>query len=159
MTAAKTYDCHSRGETRIRWRPRPDGMEESVQFTPGFICTEQGGSGHGRHGMEIRWLLRGPKGGAQFLIYTDWIPGEPGSPRTAHMFPMGADVGYHAKQPKYEDQAPMSGECEITGGVCYYDGSGLRAMELVEVFKQFGEQAVWDELEAVYAELPESADP
>lgn len=151
----RTGGCHDRGETRIRWTGRPDGLEESVRFTPGFICPVQGGSGHGRHGMEIRWLLRGPRGGAQFVLYTDWLPGKASSPSVAHMFPMGADVGYHAKRPMYEGQEPLDSECEITGGACWYDGSGLRAMELAERFKVDGEQIVWDQLEAVYADLIE----
>lgn len=155
-------ECNQRAEVRIRWTPRADGLEESVQFAPGHNCRARGLHSHGVHGMEIRWLLRGPAGGAQFVLYTDWIPGElspghglsPSGQYTAwRSFPMGADVGYHAKRPMYEGHEPLSGECEITGGACYYDGSGLRALELAEVFKQFGEQAIWDELESVYADL------
>ena len=51
--------CHERGETRVRWRKREDGLEECVQFVPGYNCPVEGGSGHGVHGMEVRWFLRG----------------------------------------------------------------------------------------------------
>jgi hypothetical protein len=138
-----------------------------VQFTPGYNCADRGMRGHGVHGMEIRWLLRGPAGAAQFLLYSDWIPGQlsPGhglmpdgsyswqSVRGDPLYPMGADVGYHARRPQFDGQDPMSDECIVLGGPCYYDGSGMRADKLTKVFVQFGEQAVWDELESVYADL------
>jgi len=160
-------DCHERGDTRIRWHARPDGLEESVQFTPGYNCTDMSMRGHGVHGMEVRWGLRGPLGGAQFLIYTDWLPGQrfPGhglrpdgsyswsDSRGEPFYPMGADVGYHAKRPQYEGQHVTSDACDFTNGSCYYDGSGLRADKLAKIFVQFGEQAIWDELESVYADL------
>ncbi len=165
-------DCHERGETRIRWSPRPDGLEESVQFTPGYNCPVGSMQGHGVHGMEICWYLRGPNGGAQFRIYTDWTPGpvRPGhgiapdgssnrydrSPVTGEWeprYPMGADVGYHARVPQWEGDKPISDDCPVIGGVCYYDGSGMRADKLVREFIPHGEEVIWHELEDVYRSI------
>lgn len=154
MSDGPPYECHDRGETRVRWRMRDDGLEESVQFGPGFVCRDRSMKGHGIAGMQIGWYLRGPAGGAHFLLYTDWVPGRPPDKRVADMYPMGADVGYHSRRPVYEDDEPFSEDCLITGGLCYYDGSGLRAHELVYVFKEVGEQAIWDELQSVYDSLP-----
>lgn len=159
MSDGPPYNCHERGETRVRWHKRDDGLEESVQFCPGFACRDRSMRGHGIHGMEIRWYLRGPAGGAQFVLFTDWVPGRPPVKSLAYMYPMGADVGYHSRRPIYEDDQPFSDSCEMTGGgVCYYDGSGMRAQELVHVFKEFGEQAIWDELQSVYDSLPVEAE-
>lgn len=161
--------CHERGSVRQEWRVRDDGLEESVQFVPGYNCSDKSMRGHGVHGMEVRWYLRGPKGGAQFVIYSGWIPGklQPGhglSPAGDYSwecylhngelrYPAGADVGYHAKFPQWEGQEPIQDDCAITGGPCYYDGSGLRAEKLARRFAHEGEQVIWDELEDVYGDI------
>lgn len=165
---------HPGREPRERWAPRPDGLEESVQFVPGYNCPATGPRSHGVHGTEIRWYLRGPKGTAQFVVYTDWIPGKlsPGhglSPEGTYSwdsyshpgelyYPMGADVGYHARNPQYAGQEPWSDHCPVNQGTCYYDGSGIRAEKLARLFVIAGEQAVFTELEDVYADIDRSDD-
>ncbi len=155
-------ECHSRGIVRVEWRPRPDGLEESTQFVPGYNCPDRSMSGHGVHGMEIHWYLRGPAGGAQFKMGTDWIPGElfpghglgpDGVNRTWMLYPTGVDVGYHARRPQWEGDQPIHDDCPIIGGTCYYDGSGLRADDVLKRFVVDGEPVIWAELEKVYAEL------
>lgn len=164
-------DCHERGETRIRWTPRPDGLEESVQFTPGYNCPVPGGKGHGVHGMEIMWLLRGPRGAIQLHMFTDWIPGilSPGhglQPDGRHIgtnadgtvrWPDGAGIGWHTRRPQYEGHEP-DGECGLIGGPCYYDQSFSGADPVAPAFLERGEQVVWDVLELEYGRLPEPAD-
>lgn len=154
--------CHYRGATRAEWRARPDGLEESVQFTPGYNCADRSMQGHGVHGMEIAWYLRGPAGAAQFKLFTDWIPGTRsrghglsrlGRNDTWMLYPMGVDVGYHARRAQYEDQEPIHDDCPIIGGSCWYDGSGMRAETLVTQFTVLGEHVIWAELEAVYQRL------
>lgn len=151
---------------------RDDGMEESVQFVRGYNCEARGPRSHGVHGMEIWWYLRGPLGGAQFRLSTDWIPGQlsPGhglSPdgtcgcmhrslvtgRLEQYWPSGADVGYHARVPQWEEQEPIHDDCPVIGGVCYYDGSGMRAHHLAREFVELGEHVIWAELEKVYADI------
>lgn len=66
--------------------------------------------------------------------------------------PMGYDVGYHSPVPMYEGQTMLSNDCPITGGVCYYDGSGLQAMKMVELLFREGVDAVWGSLEARWAD-------
>jgi hypothetical protein len=156
--------CHERGEVRKEWRPRPDGLEESVRFVTGYNCRRRGPKTHGVHGMEIHWYLRGPAGGAHFLMVTDWIPGQrwrghglspEGTNDTWDMYPMGIDVGYHSPRPRFEDQFITKSECDLVpkSSPCYWDGSGLRAMELAKRFIHEGEPVIWAELEAIYAGL------
>lgn len=160
-------ECHERGETRTRWAPRPDGLEESVQFTPGYNCPVGGWHGHGVHGMEVIWLLRGPAGAVQLRAVTDWIPGTlaPGhgyQPDGRYIgvnddgtirWPDGGGIGWHAKRPQYEGHGVESEHCPLTGGICYYDESLSGADSAVRLFLQRGEQVIWNELEEAYRRL------
>jgi hypothetical protein len=155
--------CHDRGETRVRWRRREDGLEESVQFVPGYNCPVTGGQGHGVHGTEVRWFLRGPAGAVSLVMATDWIPGEryPGhglapSGQNEHwdMYPMAFGLGYHARMPQYEGQEVDLDDCNLIGGGPCYGGADLSGPdEAVRRFVTEGEQAVWDALEAAYASI------
>lgn len=162
MTSSETGQCHDRGETRIRWSPRPDGLEESVQFAPGYNCPERGPQSHGVHGMEIHWNLRGPAGAVWLAMFTGWTPGElypghglPPSGRIADrsLYPDGAGLGYHARVPQYEGQEAWRDECGVIGGLCYYDVWLSGADEPVGRFAAEGEQVIWDALEGRYAGL------
>jgi hypothetical protein len=158
-----TPACHSHGETRIRWHPRPDGLEESVQFTPGYNCPVQGGKGHGVHGMEVTWHLRGPKGAVWLAMCTDWLPGKrwaghglspSGQYDLWDVYPAGRGLGYCAHAPVYEGQEGYYG-CEVISGRCYSDTHLSGADEPVKLFVAEGEQAIWDALESAYEDLPE----
>lgn len=156
------YPCHERAEARRVWQPHeggPAGLEECREFQPGYVCRDRGMKGHGLHGMEVRWLLRGPNGGAQFVLFTDWLPGRKSQRSIADLYPMGADVGYHSPVPRFDGHDPMFTECDLIpgGGPCYYDGSGMRAETLTEMFKVAGEPVIWAELESVYDELTDAA--
>lgn len=106
---------------------------------------------YGCHGMDIRFLLHGPRGSVQFLLYTGWLPGQ-SYYRPSPLRPTGADVGYHWDSPQYDGQSPR--ECTVRpGGRCYYDGSGLAAEELFERFTAESDAAVWSTLEQRYADL------
>jgi hypothetical protein len=165
------FDCHTKGAARVRWLPRPDGLEESVQFQPGYNCPEPGWNGHGVHGMEITWLLRGPAGAVQIIFGTDWIPGElrpghgisPDGSRGWKMHgqnglwstdPQGRGIGIHSRRPQYESH--KAERCGLLDGDCYYDECLSCADPLVPRFMAAGEQVVWDELESRYAALLEA---
>lgn len=120
---------------------RAGDMERAVVFQPGYRTDRQT---YGRHGMEITWLLRGPRGVTQFVMFTFWEPGMGSHEQSMHG-PMGADLGYHALCPQYEGQDNYArNDCAyLPGGTCYYDGSGLQADELLPVFFIEGEAAIW----------------
>lgn len=130
------------------WAPTGDGFERAIVFEQGW--NDRGGQ-YGVHGMEIRFLLRGPKGVTQFAMNTGWIPGEKGvSPTLADYFPSGSDLGYHAIEPQYDREMEQIGGREscpfLDGKPCFYDGSGLQAEPVLADFIQRGEVAVWEAL-------------
>ena len=66
--------------------------------------------------------------------------------------PLPADLGYHSPKPRYEDQSAMD-DCDILGGECYYDGSGLNAERVYERLLREGDQGVWLALEGYYEDV------
>jgi hypothetical protein len=105
----------------------------------------------------MKFLLRGPKGVVQFLLYTGWQ-----LPHVQAEFdrkgydskPMAADLGYHSPVPFYEDQTPTTESCGYLGGKpCYYDGSGLQAEPVFERLLREGDAGVWAALEDFYANI------
>lgn len=137
----------------VRFEPGHDCLRFECRHGSATCIPGTGGS-HGRHGLQIRFVLKGDKGAIQFLLMTDWTP----EPTHETRFIMPADIGYHAKEPQYDDQEAMDDDCEYTGGVCYYDGSGLKAEEPFRVLCNEGDEALWQYLEAVYRSRFEGAD-
>lgn len=151
-------------------RERVGDMERRIQFEVGYDhCAHPeacGGGGHGRHGMNMRFVLIGPKGAVQWLVYmTNWYPGnvsiigdipstEPISCVPAHTRigdGMAADLGYHSPVEHYDDQGQNA--CEfLPDGYCFYDGSGLNAQPILEAFLSHGPAAVWAALGRYYGE-------
>jgi hypothetical protein len=150
-----TEDC---AITEVR-----EGFTRHLSLMPGYdhrgFSSECGGGGHGQHGMEMRFVLIGPMGATQWLAFiTEWVPGR--NVRAGHVdieYPdlgslMAADLGYHWSTPQYEGQDPR--ECDLLpGGTCYYDGSGMRAGELLHPFLADGPRAVWERLKSEYDEM------
>lgn len=107
---------------------------------------------YGIHGMSIRFVLKGPKGATQFLVYTSMhLPHvhDELQLKGLDLKPMGADIGYHSYVPQYEGQTSMK-DCDILGCDCYYDGSSLRADEFMPTFLSGGDKVVWTMLEEEY---------
>ncbi len=166
MSVNITADGRRTASPEIEWFSRPDGMERAVIFRPGYNGDPDAppSRNYGVHGMEIAWYLRGPKGVTQFVMFTRWVPGElsPGHglppdgypPRPGDQYPDGANLGYHAPVPQYDGDGYVRGDCAfLPGGRCYYDGSGLAAMDLAREFVEKGEAAVWAALEDRYRDL------
>lgn len=115
---------------------------------------------YGIGAVRITFYLKGPKGTIQFVLGTDWYPPHVQEERKGRgleslysdVRPEGWDIGYHSPVPMYEGQTSISDACEWTDGKpCYYDGSSLRADEMVErVFLKEGSDGVWRELEKEY---------
>ena len=115
---------------------------------------------YGIHGCELAFYLIGPKGAIQFVIYTNWYlphvqdemdnrPINSRLPFLGHK-PIPADIGRHSHVPMYEGETPMEGECNIIGGTCYYDGSGLQAEDVFKIMLEGGTDALWAEMERRY---------
>ena len=140
-------------------QPLPD-FRRVTEWTPAYNRVPEG---YGRHGMDLRFVLVGAKGAVQFVLFTNWLTSwdrmdnekggvrcPDGRRRKDDLGPMPADLGYHAKEPQYDGQSPNRTSCEYIDGVCYYDGSGLNAEDVFDVFTDKGEEAMWKLLEGVY---------
>lgn len=132
-------------------------MERRTVFIPAFDKrSEIPARNFGIHGVELRMFLVGELGAIQFVVYTNWMLPHV-SKEMEHKDrwmsePLPADIGYHAHTPQYEGQEPLTDKCEFTGGVCYYDGSGLQAREVFEILLREGSDGVWKEMERRYIE-------
>ena len=137
-----------------------------VSFLPAFdkrhVDPKQN---YGIHGVELRMVLVGPLGAAQFLLYTNWqLPHVTAETIRRHakgcdelglkcsFVPLPADKGYHWSVPRYKDQIQM--KCDLLPqGFCYYDGSSLNAEPLYEILLTEGDEGVWRNLEDFYNDL------
>jgi hypothetical protein len=127
------------------------GLEHSVRFEKGYDCIRfecindspscKHGSGgtHGKHGMNISFIVKGDEGAIQFVIYTGWIP-------------------QHAKKStigtlnirKWSEEPPFD-SCDLCDDEpCYYDGSSLNAELPMYVLVNGGDEALWKYLEDYY---------
>lgn len=142
-------------------------MEQRICFEVGYDHRDFG-CDHGRHGMQLRFVLTGPSGAVQWLAFlSNWTPGnvhfgdvqaEGGTSLVAANPRIGdgsaADLGFHAREPQYEGQDGPTPDCEYLGGdACYYDGSGLNAEPLLAAFLDHGPMAVWAALARYYQSL------
>lgn len=143
-----------------------------VTFDPAYDKRPKnpGDPDYGIHGVTLRFLLTGPLGAIQFVVYTNWhLPETTERLRTQpydaiggdpHWMerPMPADLGYHSYVPRYEGQSSM-GSCAFLGGAeCYYDGSTLNAEPVFVRLLREGDAGVWDALEQYYRQTFEVAD-
>ena len=130
-------------------------LERIVNFAPAFDRRNPDPKkDYGVHGVTLRMILKGEKGATQFVLYTNWqLPHvqEEFDDKAINLFsykPLPADLGYHSPSPQYEGQTKR--KCDILGGDCYYDGSGLNAERVFDILLQEGDEGVWKELERYY---------
>ena len=151
-----------------------NGMQRMVTFQVGYdhrpFPEDCGGGGHGRHGMTLRFILRGPHGAVQWVAYLmNMIPGNVnimGEVESEHPVSvvavldrslgdaMATDLGYHSLVPQWEGQEEYKRECKLLPeGYCYYDGSSVNAVPVLAAFLQHGPHAVWASLARYYKEV------
>ena len=148
-------------------------FERIVEFVRAY---DRKAEGYGIHGVDLRMVLKGPKGATQFALSTGWylpetIGCEPSQwggvghdygdklARFGLNHPMPTDLGYHSPTPQYEGQTSM-GPCDyLDGAECYYDGSGLNAARPFEALLREGGEGVWKVLFDYYFDLFESQVP
>lgn len=122
----------------IRWLPGYDHRADPEQRQ------------YGCHGMDILWLLHGPKATIQFKLMTGWMPTwDYANFRDRSHDVLPADLGYHADEEQYEEQTRRECDCRPSGW-CYYDGSGLAANDTFRILVTKGEEAVWKHMEEYY---------
>lgn len=161
-----------RPEITYVWYPDPlhEGFERCQVSMPGYRDPgPKNGAYCGIHGMELLWLLRGPKGAIDFSIATNWLPGEVGTSwrwsdegkrefartRSTHdLFPSGMGIGIHALTKQYEDQYSRD-DCMLFGEPrkCYVDRMGLLSDELMVEWSKEGDRVVWERLKELHDDL------
>ena len=139
-------------------------FERIVEFTAAYDRRNiDPAKNYGVHGVNMRLVLKGPKGAVHFLLFTNWH-----LPHVAAAFedkpfmlaPAPADVGYHSPVPLREWQTePSASTCDYLGGVpCYYGGSGLDASDAFAALVERGGDGIWGYLESYYQDIFEEPD-
>ena len=125
-------------------------LERITEWDPAYDKRDpEPSKNYGMHGMNLRFVLKGPEGAITFTVFTNWhlpaVQRELIDNRNVYsLTPMAADIGYHSPVPTYEGQEPMPYDCAYVGDKpCYYDGSTLNAEPIFETFVSEGEAAMW----------------
>ena len=141
-----------------------DGFTRMVLFSRAFDERSTDPSkNYGVHGVNLQFVLRGPVGAVQFVLYTNWQLPRVTVENYGSYAPVGndyhwrerptpADLGYHAYTPQYDGQKPV-GPCHILTDAadgCYYDGSTLNAEPVFTRLLEEGDDGVWAELLEFY---------
>lgn len=135
-------------------------MERTIEWRPAWDKrSSDPNKNYGIHGVEMVWLVNGPEGIIQWVVFTGWnlkhVQEELDRrhQRIPHLtcHPQPADLGYHSPKPMYEGQTKMD-QCAYLPEGCYYDGSSLNAHPLYWLLVEKGAEAVWAELEDYYKE-------
>lgn len=144
--------CNEKEFYPAKVRATVNGFERIISFQSGYICSTPftEGSSHGRHGMNMLFLLKGKEGAVQFVLYTGWMPDFDYYKEHGDCKPLPADLGYHSYKAHYDSQTSRNDCPWLDGKPCFYDGSGLNAIEVFKIFVSKGEEALWNELERYY---------
>ena len=129
---------------------------------------------YGISDANMTMFVAGDAGAVQFVVMTRWhLPAvqkeldnrvffhdwKSFNPLMLHK-PIGTDVGHHSKIPMRDGENPIEEKgCEWTvGQPCYYDGSTLRAQDMLAKLIAEGSEPVWLELEEYYQTLVDRAE-
>jgi hypothetical protein len=134
-------------------------FKKEIHFEPGFDRRDPDpNKNYGIRALGVGFYLIGEKATIQFKFSTGMYPKHlyaewHNKNKCYNEWPdyMASDIGYHAYEPQYEGQEPISQECHWTQGKpCYYDGSGLQADKFLEALMADGEDKVWEMMEEYY---------
>ncbi len=118
---------------------------------------------YGVHGAHIWFTLQHlpTKTGLTFSISTNWnlphvqteMDSRPIDSRMPFLFykPQAFGVDFHDVKPHYDGQRPREG-CDVTGGVCYSDGSALLGDEFLQTLIAEGDGGLWARMERQHKE-------
>lgn len=107
---------------------------------------------YGIHGVDLIFLLTKDGEGLEYTILTNWqlphVEVEVAAKWSQQMQrPLSASCSGHWKKPCYEDQAASTDKCNLTGGVCYSDGTFITD-DLFNILLTEGSDGLWKALEA-----------
>lgn len=127
-------------------------LEHIVTFTPAW---DRRSEGYGQQGVTLRMVAVGELGATEFVLSTMWALDEldgRGYARRERFGPIPADLGYHWRTQDH-DYEMESHDCDVLGGVCFFDFPGLNAERVYERLIREGSDGVWAELHDYYDEL------
>ena len=86
-----------------------------LEFSPAFDKRHSDPKkDYGIHGVTMRFVVKGPLGAVQFVLYTNWqLPhvraefDRRGCGKYCFNKPTPADLGYHSPKPRYDGQLPI----------------------------------------------------
>lgn len=128
-------------------------MERITRFTPAYDHRKEGG---GVHCVDLYFVLKGPKGAIELVIFTGWMLSHVHERlKEKGEFPIAqaARLGWHSPTPIFEDQQPSNDTCNYLDGLpCYCDWSYLRGgpQSQFEVLVEQGSDGVWASLQEEY---------
>lgn len=169
VAGAMHVSVAGRGAVREEMTMLRDDLVRVFEVSPAYDKRAESGGKYGQHCVDMLWLVKGELGVIQFRLFTGWYKGCVTPPGTVWRemrvvasgskelsAPMPADIGYHSPKPMYEGQTEM--DCHVLpGGKCFYDGSGLNAMNYFAVLVHEGGEKLWEALEREYAQRFEGA--
>lgn len=144
------------------YRDPSSGLERAVQFVPGRDGPSvEDGHYYAVTDLQIRWLLRGPRGVAQFVLGTDWLPTTAAAAyaRTGRIpatlwAATPQDLGSHTETPQGPWDRLLMPACPyLDSRPCFYEGSTVDAEAVYAAFTTEGEPAIWRALMAKYQTL------
>ena len=125
-------------------------FRREIQWQPGYDHRNNPEKNqYGCHGLQVRWLLHGPKATMQFVFMTPWLPTWEAHKDQMPFDVLPSDIGRHADEPQYEGEESRKCDCRRSGK-CYYDGSSLMADDAFKLLLTEGEESVWKYLEERY---------
>lgn len=138
-----------------------DSLTRRIQIIPAYDNRDlDPKKNYGVHGMELYFILQGPKGAITWTFCTGMQLPHVAEEMRAKDYPQkpyGGGISYHSRQPHHEGQE--AGSCTILPEKkCYCDSSYLDGNNLGDKFIVEGEDVVWAKLQEWYNDLPEKAE-
>lgn len=145
-------------------------LTREVRFEKGYDYRDVPNDGRGAHGMDIRFILRGPRGAIACKVSTGWMvnplvgrfsrSGNNERRRGVGLdlgvwdhYPSGSGIAAHVAEPPAGKDWLGPDDCDVLpGGRCYGDVGYLVADEFVLRLVRDGEDAAWDFLAEIYAD-------
>lgn len=146
----------------LRQRQEP-AMQKTITLTPAYDRRNPDpAKNYGQHGVDLWFVLRGPKGAITFRLFTDWLLPHvakelkaKGHRPLSDWEPEVAGVTFHSLGPRPNNEAVPQGPCEWLGGQpCHsHMSSVIHEKEIAARLLKEGSDGVWAALEDYYREV------
>lgn len=137
---------------KIFWQEKDkDGFQRGIALAYPFTCRKDKNKNedYGIGTLGVFWYLKKDNKTVQFRVGQ----GMP-APLEDYLGLSGWDLGYHSPEPMYDGHEPLTQHCDVTGGACYYGGTGLGAVDFLKEWHRAQDNDIkFDHEEHIYAEL------